>query len=129
MPRHGIRAHYEQQSEFERGRIIGLKEGVPITPTHCQARLQWRLAQSGRNHVDWVRIVFSDESCFQLCPDDHRRRVWRRPGQRANPAFNIVRYTGPEQGVMIWGAISFETGPLWSSLEAHLQHIGTSTAF
>ncbi|GFV74149.1 hypothetical protein TNCV_4510551 [Trichonephila clavipes] len=26
MPLHGIRAHYEQLSEFERGRIIGLKE-------------------------------------------------------------------------------------------------------
>ncbi|GFU70330.1 HTH_Tnp_Tc3_2 domain-containing protein [Trichonephila clavipes] len=26
MPRHRIRAHYEQLSEFERGRIIGLKE-------------------------------------------------------------------------------------------------------
>ncbi|GFS70039.1 HTH_Tnp_Tc3_2 domain-containing protein [Trichonephila clavipes] len=27
MPRHRIRAHYEQPSEFERGRIIGLKDG------------------------------------------------------------------------------------------------------
>ncbi|GFW91970.1 HTH_Tnp_Tc3_2 domain-containing protein [Trichonephila clavipes] len=27
MPRRGIRAHYEQLSEFERGRIIELKEG------------------------------------------------------------------------------------------------------
>ncbi|GFV67057.1 hypothetical protein TNCV_357411 [Trichonephila clavipes] len=27
MPRRRIRAHYEQLSEFERGRIIGLKEG------------------------------------------------------------------------------------------------------
>ncbi|GFX46956.1 hypothetical protein TNCV_315791 [Trichonephila clavipes] len=26
MPHHRIRAHYEQMSEFERGRIIGLKE-------------------------------------------------------------------------------------------------------
>ncbi|GFV14768.1 HTH_Tnp_Tc3_2 domain-containing protein [Trichonephila clavipes] len=27
MPHHRIRAHYEQQSEFESGRIIGLKKG------------------------------------------------------------------------------------------------------
>ncbi|GFY29381.1 HTH_Tnp_Tc3_2 domain-containing protein [Trichonephila clavipes] len=27
MPRRRIRAHYEQLSEFERGRVIGLKEG------------------------------------------------------------------------------------------------------
>ncbi|GFX39720.1 hypothetical protein TNCV_2104641 [Trichonephila clavipes] len=57
MPRRRIRAHYEQLSEFQRGRIIGLKEEV-----------------------------FSDESRFHLCPDDHRKRVWRRPGQYAHPA-------------------------------------------
>ncbi|GFW85189.1 transposable element Tc1 transposase [Trichonephila clavipes] len=69
----------------------------------------------------------SDESHFHLCPDDHRRRIWRQPGQRADPAFTIARHTGPQLGVMIWGTISIETGPLWSSLEAHLQHIARST--
>ncbi|GFU64915.1 hypothetical protein TNCV_785661 [Trichonephila clavipes] len=58
-----------------------------------------------------------------MCPDNHRRLVWRQPGQRADPAFTIARHTGPQQGVMVWDAISFEAGPLWSSLEAHLQHI------
>ncbi|GFW24588.1 transposable element Tc1 transposase [Trichonephila clavipes] len=98
MSCHRIRAHNEQLSEFERGRIIGLKEGV-----------------------------FSDESCFQLCPDDHRRRVWRQLEQRADPAFPIASHTGPQQGVLVWGAISFEAGLLWSSLEAHLQHIAYQT--
>ncbi|GFT95076.1 transposable element Tc1 transposase [Trichonephila clavipes] len=49
--------------------------------------------------------MFSAESCFQLCPDDHRRRVWRRPGQRADPAFHIARHTSPQQGVMKPGLI------------------------
>ncbi|GFS65978.1 uncharacterized protein TNCV_2510131 [Trichonephila clavipes] len=105
MTRHRIRAHYEQLSEFERGRIIGLKEAernlrsyrplrnLPLTPAHCRARLQWCLASSGWNHADWERIVFSDESHFQLCPDVHRRRVWRRPGQRSDPAFTIAGHT------------------------------------
>ncbi|GFV62196.1 HTH_Tnp_Tc3_2 domain-containing protein [Trichonephila clavipes] len=48
---------------------------LPLTPAHCVARLQWCLARSGWNHADWRRIVFSDESRFQLCPDDHGRRV------------------------------------------------------
>ncbi|GFX57202.1 hypothetical protein TNCV_2964811 [Trichonephila clavipes] len=65
-----IRAHYEQLSEFERCHIIGLKQAV-----------------------------FSDKSRFQLCPDDHRRCVWRRPGQRA--AFTIARHTGNQLGVMV----------------------------
>ncbi|GFU74497.1 DUF4817 domain-containing protein [Trichonephila clavipes] len=68
-----------------------------------------------------------DEYHFHLCPDDHRRRVLIRSGQRADPAFPIARHTGPQQGVMVLGAISFEVGPLWSSLEASLQLIGTST--
>ncbi|GFX00095.1 uncharacterized protein TNCV_3080911 [Trichonephila clavipes] len=91
--------------------------------------LQWCLARSGWNHADWGRIVFSDESYSQLSPDDHRRRVWRRSGQRADPAFPIICHTEFQQGIMVRVAISFEAGPLWSSLDAHLQHIGTSTIF
>ncbi|GFW78576.1 hypothetical protein TNCV_2243761 [Trichonephila clavipes] len=100
MPRRRIQANNAQLSEFERCRIIGLKEKM-----------------------------FSDESRFHLCPDDHRRRVWRRSGQRAESAFTMAHPTGPQQGVMAWAAISFEVKLLWSSLEAHLQHIGTSTRF
>ncbi|GFW36382.1 transposable element Tc1 transposase [Trichonephila clavipes] len=98
-------------------------------PANCRARLQCCLNRSGWNQANWGHIVFRDESHFHLCPDDHRRHVWRRPGQRADPAFTIAHHTDPQQGVMVWGALSFEAGPLWSSLEAHLQHIGTSTAF
>ncbi|GFU99555.1 transposable element Tc1 transposase [Trichonephila clavipes] len=100
MPRRGIRAHYEQQSKFERGRIIELKEAV-----------------------------FSDESRFQLCPDDHQGRVWRSPGQRADPAFTIARPTGPQPGVIVWGAISFNSRTPLVAIRVHLQHIGTSTIF
>ncbi|GFX32187.1 HTH_Tnp_Tc3_2 domain-containing protein [Trichonephila clavipes] len=46
-----------------------------LMPAHCRARLQWCLTRSGWNHADCGRIVFSDESRFQLCPDDHRRRI------------------------------------------------------
>ncbi|GFU00473.1 RNase H domain-containing protein [Trichonephila clavipes] len=42
----------------------------------------------------------SDESRFQLCPDDHRKLVWRLPGQRADPAFPIACHTDPQPGVM-----------------------------
>ncbi|GFX27520.1 transposable element Tc1 transposase [Trichonephila clavipes] len=41
--------------------------------------------------------MFSDESRFQLCSDDHRRRVWRRPWYRVNPAFTIARRPQPEE--------------------------------
>ncbi|UYV63662.1 hypothetical protein LAZ67_2005222 [Cordylochernes scorpioides] len=61
------------------------------------------------NCADWERIVFSDESRFLLCPDDRRKRVWRRPGQRVDPGLTVEHHTGPQQGVMVWGAISFDS--------------------
>ncbi|GFW06748.1 transposable element Tc1 transposase [Trichonephila clavipes] len=51
----------------------------------------------------------SDESRFQLCPDYHRRRVWRLQGKRADPDFCIARHTSPQPGVMVKGAISFDS--------------------
>ncbi|GFW89436.1 HTH_Tnp_Tc3_2 domain-containing protein [Trichonephila clavipes] len=92
------------------------------TPTHCRAILQWCLARSGWNHADWGRIVFNDASHFQLCHENHRRRLWRHLGQRAYSAFTIARDVDPQPGVMVWGAISFDSH---TPLAVHLQHSGT----
>ncbi|GFY32533.1 transposable element Tc1 transposase [Trichonephila clavipes] len=54
-------------------------------------------------------MVFSEESRFQMCPEDHRRRVWRRPGKRADPAFTIARHTCPQLEIMVWDVISFNS--------------------
>ncbi|UYV82953.1 B3GNT1 [Cordylochernes scorpioides] len=82
---------------------------LPLTPVHRQVRLQWCRERSTLNCADWGRIVFSDESRFLLCPDDRRKRVWRRPGQRVDPGPTVEHHTGPQQGVMVWGAISFDS--------------------
>ncbi|UYV68097.1 hypothetical protein LAZ67_5003053 [Cordylochernes scorpioides] len=116
MPRRNIRAHYEHMSEFETGRTIGFKEAacrplqcLPLTPVHRQVRLQWCRGRSTWNCADWGRIVFSGESRFLLCSDDRRKRVWRRPGLRVDPGLTVEHLTGPQQGVMVWGAISFDS--------------------
>ncbi|GFW02965.1 transposable element Tc1 transposase [Trichonephila clavipes] len=100
MTRRRIQAHYEQLSEFERCSIIELKEAV-----------------------------FSNESRFQLCPDDHRGRVWRSPGQPADPALTIGRPTGPQPAVIVSGAISFDCRTSLVFIRAHLPQSGTSTRF
>ncbi|UYV72285.1 K02A2.6-like, partial [Cordylochernes scorpioides] len=82
---------------------------LPLTPVHRQVRLQWCRERSTWNCANWGRIVFSDESHFLLCPDDRRKRVWRRPGQRVDPGLTVEHHTGPQQGVMVWGAISFDS--------------------
>ncbi|GFX42505.1 HTH_Tnp_Tc3_2 domain-containing protein [Trichonephila clavipes] len=51
----------------------------------------------------------SDECRFSLSADDHRTRVWRRTGQRSDPAFIVERHTAISQGVTVWGAISWDT--------------------
>ncbi|GFU62238.1 HTH_Tnp_Tc3_2 domain-containing protein [Trichonephila clavipes] len=68
------------------------------------------LPTSGNLSVtDWRRVVFSDESRFSLSADYHRTRVWRRSGQRSDPAFIVERHTAISQGVTVWGAISWDT--------------------
>ncbi|GFV60285.1 transposable element Tc1 transposase [Trichonephila clavipes] len=81
------------------------------------------------NQDDRGRTEFSNESRFHLCPDDHRRRVRRRPGQSTNSAFIISRHKGPPQGVRVWGVISSEVGPFWPSLEIIKHFLGQPCPF
>ncbi|GFU43910.1 hypothetical protein TNCV_652841 [Trichonephila clavipes] len=49
------------------------------------------------------KVVFSDESRFNLWTDDNRVRVWRHPGERYNSTHTVLRHTAPTAGVMVWG--------------------------
>ncbi|GFX32753.1 hypothetical protein TNCV_888911 [Trichonephila clavipes] len=93
------------------------------------ARLWWCLARSGQNQADWGRIVLSDGSRFQLCPDDHRKRVWRYLGSRAYliSLLNATQALNKE----LWSEVSIllTAGPLWSSLESSLQPNHASMTF
>ncbi|GFU71804.1 transposable element Tcb2 transposase [Trichonephila clavipes] len=100
MPLRRNRRQYEQLTDFDRGRIIGLREAV--STGFCRPRATWSV-------TDWRRVIFSDESRFSLSADDHRTRVWRRTGQRSDPAFIVKRHTAISQGVTVWGAISWDT--------------------
>ncbi|GFT52948.1 transposable element Tc1 transposase [Trichonephila clavipes] len=43
-----------------------------------------------------------------LFPDYNRGRIRRHAGKRADPVFVNAGHTGPQLGVMVWGAISFD---------------------
>ncbi|GFT44798.1 HTH_Tnp_Tc3_2 domain-containing protein [Trichonephila clavipes] len=81
---------------------------LPLTPHQavstgfCRPQATWSV-------TDWRRVIFGDESRFSLGADDHRTRVWRRTGQRSDPAFIVERHTAISQGVTVWGAISWDT--------------------
>ncbi|GFV00230.1 transposable element Tc1 transposase [Trichonephila clavipes] len=82
---------------------------LPLTPEHRQLRLQWCQARSMWNVTDWQKVVFSDESRFVLGTDDNRVRVWRCPGERYNSPHTVLRHTVLTAGVMVWGAIAYDS--------------------
>ncbi|GFV72992.1 transposable element Tcb2 transposase [Trichonephila clavipes] len=95
MPLRRFLRQYEQLSQFERGRIIGMMEAG------------WSARRVARqlDRSDCVRR----ESRFNLSSNDNSVRVWRHCGERLNPAFALQRYTAPTAGVMVWGVIACNT--------------------
>ncbi|GFY08145.1 HTH_Tnp_Tc3_2 domain-containing protein [Trichonephila clavipes] len=81
----------------------------PLTLEHRQLLLQWCQARSMWNVTDWQKVVFSEESRFVLGTDDNRVRVWRCPGERYNSAHIVLRHTARTAGVMVWGAIAYDS--------------------
>ncbi|UYV75760.1 hypothetical protein LAZ67_13001256 [Cordylochernes scorpioides] len=81
---------------------------LPLTPPNRRQRLEWCRARSTWM-TEWHRVVFSDESRFCLSSDSRRVRVWRRRGQRSNPAAIVERPTVRQRGIMVWGAIAYDS--------------------
>ncbi|UYV68251.1 hypothetical protein LAZ67_5003618, partial [Cordylochernes scorpioides] len=81
---------------------------LPLTPPNRRQRLEWCRARSTWM-TEWHRVVFSDESCFCLSSDSRRVRVWRRRGERFNPAAIVERLTVRQRGIMVWGAIAYDS--------------------
>lgn len=106
---------------------------LPVTSAHCRTRLQWCLARWSWDNADWRRIVFNDESRLQLCPDDHRRHVWKRTSMVQSNVLILLLLLNATQAhnKELWSGMPFPliAGSLWSSLKTHLKHGGTSKTF
>ncbi|GFV50295.1 transposable element Tcb2 transposase [Trichonephila clavipes] len=89
MPLRRFRRQYEQLSQFERKRIIGMKEAgwSARRAADCvESNCVWCLARGNWTAEEWNQVVFRDESRFNLSSDDNRVRVRRPRGERLNPA-------------------------------------------
>ncbi|GFX01319.1 transposable element Tcb2 transposase [Trichonephila clavipes] len=64
----------------------------PLMPTHRRLRLEWCHARSNWTATEWIQLVFSDKSGFNLSSDNNRVRVYRPRGERFNPAFALQRH-------------------------------------
>ena len=79
---------------------------VPVTVAHRRHRLTFAQNHLVWGRADWDRVLFTDESKFNLDFNDGRIRVWRRPGERFADCCvqEHDRYGGGS--VMVWGGIS-----------------------
>ncbi|GFX49299.1 transposable element Tcb1 transposase [Trichonephila clavipes] len=66
---------------------------LALTPQRRRARLEWCRARATWM-TEWWNVVFSDESRFCFFTDSQRIRVWRRRGERSNPALIVERHHG-----------------------------------
>ncbi|GFW07382.1 transposable element Tcb1 transposase [Trichonephila clavipes] len=135
MPGKRARRHFSQLSEFERGLIIGMKtaswstrravgqvdrseleivgnSGHEKVPTRRKPGLE----RPGRPRAERIEgscgkhlWTLHDKSRFVLGTDDNRVRVWRRPGERYNSPHTVLRHTARTAGVMVWGAIAYDS--------------------
>ncbi|GFU96087.1 HTH_Tnp_Tc3_2 domain-containing protein [Trichonephila clavipes] len=68
--------------------FAALDKNEKCRPSLKQCRLDFCRPRAIWSVTDWRRVIFGDESRFSLS-DDHRTRVWRRTGQRSDPAFIV----------------------------------------
>ena len=97
-----------RQQNFCSHRLLWL---LTLMPIQHLVRLELCRAQLTRSCPDWALIFFSDESHFHLWPDDNRRCGWRklRKWMRGFPVLTVASHTGPQQGVIFGGVISFDS--------------------
>ncbi|GFS88987.1 transposable element Tcb2 transposase [Trichonephila clavipes] len=71
---------------------------LALTPQRRRARLEWCRSRATWM-TEWRNVVFSDESRFCFFNDSQRLRVWRRRGERSNPAVTVERPTARQRGI------------------------------
>ncbi|GFU65529.1 transposable element Tcb1 transposase [Trichonephila clavipes] len=90
---------------------VGMYARRPMECVRLRSRHRRDCSEWATEHVNWRRngwsnVLFSDESCFSVHPDNRRIYIWRDRGSRNNPAFvhESVRFGGGE--VLVYGGIS-----------------------
>ena len=79
--------------------------GQVLTACHRTARLHWAQRHFRRARQQWARVLFSDESRFNLSHYDGRIRVFRRRGERFADNCLIERDRFGGGSVMVRGGI------------------------
>ncbi|GFX99796.1 transposable element Tcb2 transposase [Trichonephila clavipes] len=81
---------------------------VRLTSRHRRDRREGATEHKNWRRNEWSNVLFSDESCFSVHPNNRRIFIWRKCGSRNNPAsvHESVRFGG--EGVLVYGGISID---------------------
>lgn len=78
-----------------------------MTPLHRGVRNRWAREHSAWTLEQWRQVLFCDECRLCLVPDNHRRRVWREPGNIARLCHSIQRFQQGGGSLMFWAGIMY----------------------
>ncbi|KAG8729299.1 hypothetical protein FRC10_004081, partial [Ceratobasidium sp. 414] len=71
-----------------------------------KARHTWAKGHRFWEAVEWSRVIFSDESRFNLFSADGPRYAWRYKGQGLDPRYTNKKVAHGGGSVMVWGCIT-----------------------
>lgn len=77
-----------------------------LTPTDRIKRLKWCKERLGWSVEKWSRVIFSDESNFEIFNRKNRIMVKRKKSEKYHPKFCVPRVQKGGGSVGIWGCIS-----------------------
>jgi len=84
-----------------------------LTSDQAKRRLAWARFHQSWQQEDWDRVIWSDESSFQLIPSGGRVRVWRRKTEKYRKECLAPTIKHGGGSVTIWGCFrSGKLGPL-----------------
>ena len=90
------------------GLVARVKRKKPLLKkSHRQRRLEFALKYQDWTMEDWAKIIWSDESKFNLFGSDGREYCWKKPGEPLQDAHvkPTVKYGGGS--VMVWGCMTW----------------------
>ena len=88
--------------------VARIKQKKPyLKPEHQQHRLEFAKKYKNWTYEDWSKIIWSDESKFQVFGSDGKQYYWKRTGEslKSHHIKPTVKFGGGK--VMVWGCFTF----------------------
>ena len=104
------RTRFSVSTFLNRLQSAGLKAhgpyvGVLLTVRHRRLKLNWARGHCRWSRRRWNRVLFTNESRFNVQFADGRLQVWRRTGESMDDNNIVERDRYGDGSVMIWGGI------------------------